>query len=562
MGRDPSLKQTLMNKKKLIVAGSIVAMLAGGVYVAKARGWLNFKGTVKTYTVDLSKPDAWIRTNNLSQLPRDLLKVPLARDVLSEDFVFYYEQHEDRLGLRGSLRRIAYEHQLQWEDRLLEVMLDEAGEVALWRDARGGLRYYLLAMTRNQLTKIVQQALELGAKSSGDSQLSKLGEISVSGDKVGLLVLKYGQQNLVFAARGNRVVLLSDPGMVVDGEQKVLPEAQKVLARLLDGEAKAQQIYSEHFGIKDNKAKHSMVLDAHYLSFGYQHFFAGLQALRFDFSTQGQWSSSVLFDGEQLPAAGLQDKAIWAGLPMDPAACALLPVNWQMGNKVLGSLPSEKMNAFLAQLDGPAAICWYAQSTLHTPLLVAHTKPGSKPDPEFVGSLFAWAIKEAEAKPQKGKDASLLWQARVEAPFAWDQAGAKAKKQKKKDAAEEGSGPSYLASLAQKDDYLLFSPDAKLVELGLSSLNKRYPSLRDALAKDGSTLAVLVPSKLGNMARQESEEVLTAPGEEIFLGAAKEHLWPKLDALKKYPAYRLKLAATPGKEKGWQTVEWQVVEKR
>ncbi len=62
----------------------------------------------------VSRPDALLETASLSQLPKDLLSVPFLRDTLTEDFVFYYETHGDRLGLIGSLRRIIYEHDLAW----------------------------------------------------------------------------------------------------------------------------------------------------------------------------------------------------------------------------------------------------------------------------------------------------------------------------------------------------------------------------------------------------------------------------------------------------------------
>ena len=54
---------------------------------------------------DLKRPDALIESASLSRLPKAVLEVPLLRDVLTEDFVFYYESNADRLGLTGTLRR-------------------------------------------------------------------------------------------------------------------------------------------------------------------------------------------------------------------------------------------------------------------------------------------------------------------------------------------------------------------------------------------------------------------------------------------------------------------------
>mgnify|MGYP003384777057 CR=1 FL=1 len=557
-----------MNKKRLIAGAFALIALAGVFVVAKGRGWLTFSGTVKEINVDLARPDGYIRTKSLAQLPRDLLKVPMARDVLSEDLLYYYEQHEDKLSLRGSLRRIAYEHDLKWEDRLLDMMLDEPAEVALWRDSRGSLRYFLLAMTRNQLAKIIQQAVLAGAS---DTQLSLLAEIKVDGDKVPLLALRHSSnQTLVFAARGNRIVVLSDPAMVVNSEKSVHSEASKILQQLLAADESKQALYTRYFAINQAErkpSKHNMVLGTDFLSFGYQHFFPGMEALRFDFSEQGAWQSQVLFDGKQLAKGSLRDSAIWSSLPMDASACALLPVDWQLGNNILDPLAADKVKALLAQFDGPAAICWYAQSTFHTPLVVAHLKPGAKPDTAFLEQLFQWAIKGAQQSVAKtGKDGAHIWQHAVAAPFAW-QAPATGKVKvtvkKKGAAASEAEISAYQVSLAQHGDYILFSPDAKLVELGLASVAKRYPKMHDVLPKAGTTLGLFVPNKLARMVQNESMEVLATPGEEIFLAAAKEHLWPKLEILKKYPAYRLSLDETPSKaEPAWHKVQWQAVEGR
>ncbi|WP_048273786.1 DUF2138 family protein, partial [Pseudomonas aeruginosa] len=72
---------------------------------------------------DLRKPDALIESVSLSRLPKEILEVPLLRDTLTEDFVFYYENNGDRLGLTGTLRRIIYEHDLTLKDSLVEELL-------------------------------------------------------------------------------------------------------------------------------------------------------------------------------------------------------------------------------------------------------------------------------------------------------------------------------------------------------------------------------------------------------------------------------------------------------
>jgi uncharacterized protein YfaA (DUF2138 family) len=84
----------------------------------------------------LSRPDALLETRSLSQLPKDLLTVPFLKATLTEDFVFYYETHADRLGLIGSLRRIIYEHDLKLQDSLIEAAFRSTGRCR--PVARGG----------------------------------------------------------------------------------------------------------------------------------------------------------------------------------------------------------------------------------------------------------------------------------------------------------------------------------------------------------------------------------------------------------------------------------------
>ncbi|QNA89257.1 DUF2138 family protein [Massilia sp. Dwa41.01b] len=200
-----------MNKRK-VGKVLIACVLSVGAFVTYRSFSWDYLGRVNSLELDLSKPDALILTPSLSTLPRDLLTIPLARDVLREDFVFYYEQGEDRLGLKGSLRRIAYEHELNWGDELIRMVLDQPAEVALWRDADGTLKHYAIAVTRGNLARLLEEAGKVALK---DTQLRRAGELAVGADKVPVYALDYGnQRTLLFAARGERMVILSHPGML------------------------------------------------------------------------------------------------------------------------------------------------------------------------------------------------------------------------------------------------------------------------------------------------------------------------------------------------------------
>lgn len=122
-----------------LVGFGAIALLSAGVWALQYAG----SGPEKTLSplvvhnnlqIDLNEPDLFLDSDSLSQLPKDLLTIPFLHDVLSEDFVFYYQNHADRLGIEGSIRRIVYEHDLTLKDKLFSSLLDQPAQAALWHD--------------------------------------------------------------------------------------------------------------------------------------------------------------------------------------------------------------------------------------------------------------------------------------------------------------------------------------------------------------------------------------------------------------------------------------------
>ena len=147
---------------------------------------------------DIAYPDAFIRTNRLAALPRDLMRVPVLKDVLTEDFVFYYEENESRLSLDGTLRRIAYEHDLDLADRLIRTAIDEPAEIALWKGPNGRLTHYLIAMSRNHFAKVAEMAAKIALD---DKQLKKVDQdLLVDGSPVPVFALSYSNRDTLFFA--------------------------------------------------------------------------------------------------------------------------------------------------------------------------------------------------------------------------------------------------------------------------------------------------------------------------------------------------------------------------
>ncbi|MEK1844865.1 MAG: DUF2138 family protein, partial [Pseudomonas sp.] len=154
----------------LVIGLCLVAGVAGGL------GWFLNKpkappAELASDKLGMGRPDGLLETHSLSQLPKDLLAVPFLKETLTEDFVFYYQAHADRLGLIGSLRRIIYEHDLKLQDSLIEQLFDQPADVALWRGADGRLKDFLLVMDRGGLAKVLEPLAKVAL---GDTQLSKL----------------------------------------------------------------------------------------------------------------------------------------------------------------------------------------------------------------------------------------------------------------------------------------------------------------------------------------------------------------------------------------------------
>lgn len=164
-----------------------------------------------------------------------MLRVPLLRDVLTEDFVKYYEDNEGRLSASGALRRIAFEHDLDWGDALLKRVFDEPGRLMAWRGADGTLRYWALSMERNGLAKVLQT---LGTIAPADTQLSRAGEVGGTP----LYALRIGPaRSLLLAGKGDRLVVLSEAGMLLDAEGKPIGARAKAVAAWLSEDAGARE---------------------------------------------------------------------------------------------------------------------------------------------------------------------------------------------------------------------------------------------------------------------------------------------------------------------------------
>lgn len=547
----------------LVIGLCLVAGVAGGL------GWLLHKpkappAQLASDKLGMSRPDGLLETHSLSQLPKDLLAVPFLKETLTEDFVFYYEAHADRLGLIGSLRRIIYEHDLKLQDSLIEQLFDQPADVALWRGADGRLKDFLLVMDRGGLAKVLEPLAKVALD---DSQLSKLSEVKVGADAVTLYQLNYNaSKSLVFASHGDKLVVLSNPAKLYDPDNGALEEtggvSTKAIAALLNGD----KLFPEAFGLPPRapEVKQRLSVNSSVLAMGYQRFIPNFAGLRFDMDDKG-WHSFLAMD-ELDNQPDFDFKPIWQAMPMGASACVALPLAAEQQKPLLVKLGAEESvaQALTEHMAGAAGLCWYADSRLYTPLLVAslNDDDSAKLDGDL-GNLFGSMVGAYEGnvaehafpvvEKQDGK--THQWQRQVSSNFG----PYKAKDAEQPDAI---TGKAFMrVSLARHGSTLLFSLDDKLVDKALGTLDKRFPPLADVLPKDLLMPIYFGPDSMAQLMQQETLDSLPQDMEPVFYNAAQTYLIPKLRTLGGYGKYALTLpkGSEPDGHWQWLPLEWKAL---
>ncbi|MBB2495471.1 DUF2138 domain-containing protein [Aquipseudomonas ullengensis] len=581
-----------------VAAAGLFGWLWQGPQAGRELGEQNLLG------LDLARPDVLIESASLSRLPKDLLAVPLLRDTLTEDLVFYYEANADRLGLTGSLRRIIYEHDLQLRDNLLDELLDQPAEVALWRDAGGRLKHFLVVIERGGLAKALEPLAKVALD---DSQLSQAGEFIVDGAPVPFYRLRYNNdRSLLFASHGDQLLLLSSADMLfapepepepasaeaasaddqsevaavdpdaavpadeaaaesVEPEEPSGPLLAKVSTEAVEALLAGQHPFPERFGLETRGPLQQRIsLSSDFLALGYQRFIPAFAGLRFEMDGQG-WHSFLALN--EVEDQGKFDfTPVWRAMPMGASACVALPVAAAVPGRLLSKVGAEaKVAAELgAQLSGTAGLCWYAESRLHSPLLVGTLKgeAGAQTDAEL-GKLFDSLIGAWEANVEGGQfpvedseqGATHTWQRQVGSNFGQYPGG-------------DAENPDALAasgffrvSLARHGSTLLFSLDDRLVNKALDTLDKRFPPLADVLPKDALVPAYLAPQTLATLFERETLESLPEDMEPVFRNAAQSNLLPKLRALSTHGKYALTLPAGSEASSAWQwlPLQWRAL---
>ena len=547
----------------LLLGLGLVAVVAGGV------GWFLHKPktpapVLASDKLGMSRPDGLLETRSLSQLPKDLLAVPFLKETLTEDFVFYYETHADRLGLIGSLRRIIYEHNLKLQDSLIEQLFDQPADVALWRGADGRLKDFLLVMDRGGLAKVLEPLAKVALD---DSQLSKIADVKVGNDDVALYQLTYNASKaLLFASHGDKLVVLSNPSKLYDPQSGQAEEPGSVstaaIAALLNGD----KLFPEAFGLPPRapEVKQRLSVNASVLAMGYQRFIPNFAGLRFDMDDKG-WHSFLAMD-ELDDQPGFDFKPIWQAMPMGASACVALPLAAAQQKPLLVKLGAEEKvaQALTEHMAGAAGLCWYADSRLYTPLLVAglSDKDSARLDGDL-GKLFGSMVGAYEGKVddhafpvvEKQEGQSHQWQRQVSSNFGPYAA-------KDAEDPEAITGKAFMrVSLARHGSTLLFSLDDKLVDKALGTLDKRFPPMADVVPKDLLMPVYFGPDAMAQLMQQETLDSLPQDMEPVFYNAAQTYLIPKLRKLGGYGKYALTLpeGSEPDGHWQWLPLEWKAL---
>ncbi|RON55841.1 DUF2138 domain-containing protein [Pseudomonas frederiksbergensis] len=547
----------------VLIGLCLVAGVAGGL------GWFMHKPKVPlaqlaSDKLGMSRPDGLLETNSLSQLPKDLLAVPFLKETLTEDFVFYYEAHADRLGLIGSLRRIIYEHDLKLQDSLIEQLFDQPADVALWRGADGRLKDFLLVMDRGGLAKLLEPLAKVALD---DTQLTQVGSVKVGADDVALYQLTYNATKaLLFASHGDKLVVLSNPTKLYDAETGAAEESGSVSTKSIAALLNGDKLFPEAFGLQPRapEVKQRLSVNSSVLAMGYQRFIPNFAGLRFDMDDKG-WHSFLAMD-ELDNQPDFDFKPIWQAMPMGASACVALPLAAEQQKPLLVKLGAEEKvaQALTEHMAGAAGLCWYADSRLYTPLLVAslNDSDSAKLDGDL-GNLFGSMVGayegnvEEHAFPvvEKKEGESHQWQRQVSSnfgPYA-------AKDAENPDAI---TGKAFMkVSLARHGSTLLFSLDDKLVDKALGTLDKRFPPMADVVPKDLLMPVYFGPDSMAQLMQQETLDSLPQDMEPVFYNAAQTYLIPKLRKLGGYGKYALTLpkGSEPDGHWQWLPLEWKAL---
>lgn len=567
---DPKLKRTLGFAGGVAVAAGLGALLIhyfpAKPVPAKTAAQAP-KETVRVVleeplAVDLDQlaardPDVVVNTKAFTSLWRDILKAKPVSRIVNEDLLFYYDESEAALSLKGTVKRIAFERDMTVLDEFFAFLMERPLKLAYWKAYHGRLGHFLGITNRTGLTDLMTK---LAPVALDDKQLMKVFHTE-GGVKHELYKLQYTPTDAIyFMNEGDDFIFMSSLN---------LPHPDEVFRK---------NVFPEEDLKLDEKEQHAVISSVNFLSFGYQFFSPSLEKVRFKFNETG-WTSAL--QAGELP----KEQGLLSAVPVFPAACSFAPVSMERVGKIL-SVPEELNGKF----EEEVAVCWYENSEIYSPLFVFKGKEALKAD-QFK-DLFASVTgtyekgilspEELEQRNQqiermnngetvdnliRAKDfvkafdpvvssGDKVWRISREVSTPWGRYPSN----KSKFGEDMRSRNFFKLTLAQYRDYFFFSPDDKLVENGIAALSKKYPNAGDVMKEGEFPLFLVDPGRLVKLMKESVLESLPVAEEALFRETLMKKLFPVLGKLEKEKPI---LAALTGKADGtWKELEWRTYSSR
>jgi uncharacterized protein YfaA (DUF2138 family) len=531
-----------MSDKRTWLVACIIVLLAAGLHFA-VRG--QFKGGVPSLAINLAQPDAYVQSQQISALPADLVNMPGLKAVLTQEFVNYYEEHPDRLSLEGSLRRLAFEHKLSWQEKLISGLLDAPGELALWRDSKGRLSYFALVVQKNLAAGVAEQLAKVVLT---DKQLSRASEIKVNGSAVAVYALTLRNDTTwLIASHGEQLLVLSHPGMLLQ-EGGLLASGSVDVAQALLAKS-ADHPWKQEFHLTKTTApttvRHTATVKASFLSFGYQHFFPEMYALQLQMNANATWQVQAAATPKTWTDWGSAAAHTWSVLPRGAAFCAALPVDWTRAEPALQVALGAGAKALVSDLEAGAGVCWYANAGLYAPVVAARLKPGNNARHDAsLKTLLSESLKATpplkEVVEKKLNDQNILLTKDIANPSGY---------------ISNKGGASHRVGIARLGATVIASVDHRMVEQSAAVNAKTYPALADEYPK--APVLISQWPEVAKLLEAESLRLATRANTPLFNTVSREQLKPRLDALARSGNLALSVPSqfTGGQnEKSWQ---WQ-----
>lgn len=505
-------------------------------------------------------PDIVILTKNLSDLPSDLVNNSFLGKVITKETMFYYEDDPQYLGILGTLRRLSYEHNVEFKDNVLKYILSMPAEIALWKGTDGKIKDFLFVSDEKSLNKNI---LGFYLKLKQIRSDSKIRTFSYNGQEGYYLQVR--NQDLAIWNNDNKLYITNlHPKYFPDKNEKKLEEIIKKTVVSDNGKGFYKRLYNVEL-----KNKHSVILNSEFLSFGYNYFIPSLKAIRLDFENK-KWGVQSLLEGdEKFKTASTSE--LWKAFPKSTAMCTGLPLNSERVSGIVNKYkeltlkrleeeknnPKEeqstetsenkegqdKVDSKVVKKEKPldiekalfsdseigdlvknvVAACWYERSTIYTPLFI--TKVSNTEDKKekikflfdkFIGGLEKrYDYKEIKEQTQNG---ITIFTRVISSKYGVKESHETTEQGLKFD-------KFFDAKLAYNNEYLIFSPDGDLVDLAISTLNKKNPSVHDELKISNKNISYLLsPYGLSQLLDKYMKEALPSGQESVFRTAIEGHL--------------------------------------